>query len=541
MSTTTALAKQLNFNSWSFMKLSRRLRDETNTQMELSRHRLHRIMSAMDINLKSRDVLDRVFTIHDRNGTGKVDFFEFTMSITPLVQTLSDSDSILFAFNSYCTEDHSNLSREDIAFILKYYTFLWRFFGDAVPDPNHMSDIVKDSFEIWADHQVSKNTGINADELVAMRDFWDSLVTDPMGFVSASGLLQSLDGYTNAKKEINNWAMRGKIDMIRDWVNEWTHALSRCYTEDSTPHTSISKGTELLSFHNFLERRALSKEFDLLEPFFQRTSEDCKGEPELAVLANAVINGIHTPEYKLFGTARTSLDTTKGNSSTEVVMLTRVEHNSAEGKNNTKMSSGALESGKEDMLTVGNISICWMATLSPEAEEGKIHSDDTSSPEKLQKEPCLYHLEITGFENDTDDAVQGMYCKYSFFGKTFETERVLFSEQEGFSGPVIYHFESEHQFDTTKSLLGTEIVVQVFILDNMRLPDMKNPSVTETVQQRWVKWCNPAPNEDKYMSFLNYKKKREKEGIVTEPIENEWLDYKAILNGTYHIWFSRKI
>ena len=87
----------------------------------------------------------------------------------------------------------SQVSKDDVLFIIKYFTNTWNILGDRVPETEKIHAMVEQSFDMWDKAQVVWSTGIDEAEIEAIKDLINRLDINGNSFVEKNIILKAID------------------------------------------------------------------------------------------------------------------------------------------------------------------------------------------------------------------------------------------------------------------------------------------------------------------------------------------------------------
>mmetsp|Transcript_15262 Transcript_15262/g.18577 ORF Transcript_15262/g.18577 Transcript_15262/m.18577 type:complete len:199 (-) Transcript_15262:93-689(-) len=117
----------------------------------ISRQDLISAMKEVRIDTNDADVLDQLFTMWDKTGSGRVIMFIFLSSISPLASTLDVETQLLFAFQMFDFQNTGRVRRDDAVKILGGINATASYFGDVVVTPQAVEIVIEDIFRDQTD------------------------------------------------------------------------------------------------------------------------------------------------------------------------------------------------------------------------------------------------------------------------------------------------------------------------------------------------------------------------------------------------------
>ena len=106
---------------------------------------LDRAMADVNIEDSDQEVFDRLFTLFDKTGAGKVDYLELVVGLSPVVAGTLE-DRLLLAFELADEEGMGHASKEQTLSVLTSLSSTASFLGDAPLSPSSLSDLVESLF-----------------------------------------------------------------------------------------------------------------------------------------------------------------------------------------------------------------------------------------------------------------------------------------------------------------------------------------------------------------------------------------------------------
>ncbi len=115
---------------------------------KLCRDNFLKVMSDSRISIEpDYQVLDKLFTMWDRNGVGCVDTLTFFAGISPLASVMDVNTKLQFAIEVYDYKKTGRVSRGNLVRILQAINETSSYFGDKVLHPKQIVVIVDDLFD----------------------------------------------------------------------------------------------------------------------------------------------------------------------------------------------------------------------------------------------------------------------------------------------------------------------------------------------------------------------------------------------------------
>lgn len=507
MSLAEALAASLKLTPEQYIETAKLFRSNSSEDMVLTREKMKRAMARTSLHARDRNMLDRLFTLYDRDGVDAVDFFEFAISGTTLVPTKTRADSLQLALQVYDLDCRSQLSKDDISFIIKYFTNTWKLLGDKVPQNEVVDGIVDQSFDMWNKAQVIWSTGLDGPEIEAIKDLISRLDVDNKGFVAKEAIMNAIDvklglvDVTTVEETKEELKVDEKSMMQADenapssmpepltelhtpYLEVWKEMLNTVVPDPEPPQSKElieqsemeSKSVEdetksimdneyenstevasqtMFSYHKFLTLRALTKEFASLRPLFDRlkTAENLCPRPELA---KSVLKGIYTPDDVLYGAANYDLshlllykDMPAENMAASIYRTVEKEQQESKMEDEIVPSNDNTVGEKNEQEILGTLEVAWTAL--PPGSNGESEFDPEADLPQITEEnpllgqPCTYKFEIRAGQNFSKH-VNRAYCQYTFNGTTYQTERLEDNEQDtkGTTNPAFQFSRIHH-------------------------------------------------------------------------------------------------
>ena len=440
MTTLEALSRSLHLDPEVYKKTARIFRDATDDNMQLSRRNVHLAMSRTALHEHDRKIIDLLFTQFDKMGDGTVDFFEFAISLTTLVETPSRAESLQLALEVYDMEDRSQLSKDDIRFILEFYPKLWSIFGDDRPDDQVVDAAVDSSFQMWEIAQIVWSTGIDERELEVAKQFVLSLDIEGKGFVPKNIIQKSLGLQVSTPPALTKRAIvvdeKDELDdnaelesthaehiplaeeRFGEWVENWRSAMQDPPDTNELSEEAMIKDDEmatcdnaedlkpeepvLFSVQKFWAKLSLSKEFSSVAPFFERAKAK---NSNLGKLASTILNGIYTPNDTLYGMAQLNISSfiKNGEDKKELTIKLLSPANNETGSGNVSTTSTPRrERTPRSPRSLGNLIIKWTSMVPGSGDsippKGK---DGTSEAKEVEKEEVGVKAEETQDESES--------------------------------------------------------------------------------------------------------------------------------------------
>ena len=124
----------------------KRVGDATGTSI-ISRADFDRCLSAAEaIQASDAEILDRIFTLLDKNGDNELDYRTYMMAVSTLISG-NLSDKLTFAFGITDISRAGTISGSDMKRTLLIMNETASFFGDPVLEKNDISELVREIFE----------------------------------------------------------------------------------------------------------------------------------------------------------------------------------------------------------------------------------------------------------------------------------------------------------------------------------------------------------------------------------------------------------
>ena len=102
-------------------------------------------MHALNIDDSDQEIFDRLFTLFDKTGAGRVNYHELVIGLAPLTNgTLNDR--LLLAFELADDEGRGFVDRAEMQFAFKAMNSTCNFLGDPTMDPDTIDELVDSLF-----------------------------------------------------------------------------------------------------------------------------------------------------------------------------------------------------------------------------------------------------------------------------------------------------------------------------------------------------------------------------------------------------------
>ncbi|GMI20909.1 hypothetical protein TeGR_g11 [Tetraparma gracilis] len=111
----------------------------------ITRKNFDNAMAQLHIEDADQEIFDRLFTLFDKTGAGKVNYLELIVGLSPIVNgTLTDR--LVLAFELADEEGRGHVTKDEMLFVFKAMNSTSNFLGDPTMEPETIEELCESLF-----------------------------------------------------------------------------------------------------------------------------------------------------------------------------------------------------------------------------------------------------------------------------------------------------------------------------------------------------------------------------------------------------------
>mmetsp|Transcript_3095 Transcript_3095/g.9055 ORF Transcript_3095/g.9055 Transcript_3095/m.9055 type:complete len:200 (+) Transcript_3095:220-819(+) len=111
----------------------------------VSKDEFSRAIDELGISPQDVEILDRLFTMFDKMGDGRINYREFIVGVSPLARG-DVADKLRLAFELYDVDGAGHVKASEMCFVLNAMNNVATWFGDPGLTPDEIDKLVEDVF-----------------------------------------------------------------------------------------------------------------------------------------------------------------------------------------------------------------------------------------------------------------------------------------------------------------------------------------------------------------------------------------------------------